>query len=452
MFSFGFKQTSGTVSAASNLFRLFPATGFALATQFIRCKFVNIVTGDSYISQECYKNSLNEYIIRPPNTNALALAEWQVIIFAPAYVSDNRGIQFPTSAIENTFQINMENLAAAISETNSFRFRVFDKRVMSGSGDYFVRNTGGQQNLLKFTFQCTTALATTGFIKIEFPLLDATATINDKDLGTGLLNEKAIGCNVKRNGAVDTGAVCTLNVGSAHEYKPTYVKIASFAGAASASDTYTITLSVKNLALVNVWNSAFIFTQASDLSYLDMYHIPKLTYTVTQAVTSTVAAFPTAGFSNVVVQNALNIAIPVAPTTPVTLTQANHRLRFTHNDRFYGGTTEAVAGGHTLDIYANDIDFISFGSDPGATSQTFTVQNLVNPISDLAFVSTFAMSVLERKVIYQQVDYTGGATPTFTFGSFSSISITPASFAQNEMTLYTVSFQSDKMVPVGGAF
>jgi len=76
IFSFGFEQTSGSLTAATRLFRLKPATSFALSTTLIRCKFVNRATGESYISQECYRNSLLQYIISPPRSTALTVGEW----------------------------------------------------------------------------------------------------------------------------------------------------------------------------------------------------------------------------------------------------------------------------------------------------------------------------------------------------------------------------------------
>mmetsp|Transcript_28896 Transcript_28896/g.26225 ORF Transcript_28896/g.26225 Transcript_28896/m.26225 type:complete len:398 (+) Transcript_28896:1635-2828(+) len=288
---------------------------------------------------------------------------------------------------------------------------------------------------------------------IEFPTLDPTGQINGLDLYTGLWNENEIFCTVRRNGALDTTAKCTLHMGSLHYYKPAYVKIVDFDAAGAVNANYAVTIAVKNGPTANIWNSARIYTQNAAGAYLDVYNVPKLTYTVTQAITTTTTTFPTAGMSDYEVQNSIDIDIDVNPGTPVTLTAANHRLRFGHNDRFYGGAAvQSIAGGHTIDVYSDAMSFVTFGSDPGATSQTFTFQNWVNPISDKVFTSEFKIGILENKVIYQDIEYTDPALPTFTFGTFSGITISPDSLAEGETTLYTVTFQSDKDVPAGGVF
>lgn len=360
------------------------------------------------------------------------------------------GIQFPSVNNDQIFQVNIEDLTVPtpiVYETNILRFKVMNSLAVTGGRISYVNNIN-EENLIKFNFRLTNPIAASGKITIEFPTITPTVTLNNNDLYSGFTFNQNVPCVVTVNGATDSTYKCLFTPGTNHYIKPAKI-VVSGTNARSANDQIVITLSVFNGPTSEIWTSARIYSQDASLNYLDFYSLDHLVYHASTTITTLTAPFPTS-FSNVVVQNAVNVGINVAPTVPITLTSANHRLRFKYNSFFYGGATQAMAGGHTQELWSTSCSFITFGSNPGVTPRTFTVNNMKNPMSNAAFTSTLEMSIVTNGVITNKISYADPPFPAWTLGAFTATSVIALGLSRNEMTRYTVGFTSNKDIPAGG--
>mmetsp|Transcript_13854 Transcript_13854/g.11835 ORF Transcript_13854/g.11835 Transcript_13854/m.11835 type:complete len:106 (+) Transcript_13854:1156-1473(+) len=77
---------------------------------------------------------------------------------------------------------------------------------------------------------------------------------------------------------------------------------------------------------------------------------------------------------------------------------------------------------------------------------------MANPISDLTFTPAFLVDVIYLNTVIYTITYNTLPVPTWTYGTFTTATITPAVSSVGETTLYTIQVQSDKVTPAGGAY
>jgi len=276
--------------------------------------------------------------------------------------------------------------------------------------------------------------------------LNAAATINSNSLYTGKVFRNILTSTIKRNGASFT-ATCRLLPGSLHNHKPTTVIIDSLGAGLNANDQLDIALSIVNGPTVELWTNARFVTLDSSFNNLDLYTFEHLTYTTSSTPTTDTLAFPSP-LSSYQVQSSVNFNLNVNPATSVILTAADSKLRFGYNSECYGGASQSIIT-HKMEFWSNSLSFITFASDPGTTSQTFSFTGLKNPVSIAPFTSSFTIDIIKKKALVSKLSYTT-SLPTFTQGSFSAFTVTPESYLARETTPYKVQFSLLKDIPTNG--
>jgi len=447
IWSFIFKQSAGALTTSQKL-RVTPPSTFlltgALPNLPIRCKFKNLATGTSYLAQECFKDNLNQYQIIPPTSNTLAVAEWQVTIFTVGH--DLQGFQFPSTPENYVFTVNIESSTGTVLESNILKYRVFESMTSTGFADSYLSNIN-ENNLLKFKATIATTVGADGQIRIEFPMLNPLTTINSNSLFTNKIFRNIMTSTVKVNGA-NFISTARLLPGSSHNHKPTTIIIDAFMTGLNAGNTLDIGLSIVNGPTAELWTNARLITLDKNLIPLDFYSFEYLTYTATSTPTSDTAVFPST-LSSYIVQDLINFNLNVNPTTPVILSAADTRLRFGYNSECYGGSLQNIAT-HTMEFWSTSLTFVTLTSNPGTTPQSFSLNNLRNPISIAPFTSTFSVDIIKKKVKVSTIAYTT-SVPTFIEGSFSIITVTPSSLLMDEISSYKIEFSLSKDIPTGGS-